>query len=265
MKPLRINPAFQNLIPPLSDDELQGLEESILHQGCRDNLKVWKGAIIDGHNRYAICTKHDIPYNVQELRFASKKDAELWIIQNQLGRRNLTTAIRIKLVLRKESLLREKAKKNRKGAVKTPIHSRKIMANEIGVSERVVYQYMRICKLGVPELVRQVDAGEVKIGTAYRRINNTADVKQMPLTTELPTHESPLEVTTRTVEVFHGTGSPDISNLHYRAGVLRNIRKIADMFRFVYDNATILRCGEVIHRIEGRVRTQSKAVCMLAD
>ena len=53
MKILKIDLGFQILIPPLSDDELHGIEESILAEGrCRDTIKVWKDTIVDGHNRY---------------------------------------------------------------------------------------------------------------------------------------------------------------------------------------------------------------------
>jgi len=110
MTPLKISPKFKNLIPPLSGEEFSQLEENIIVQGCRDAIKLWRGTIIDGHNRYAICQKHNIPYETKTMRFPSRQDAELWIIENQQGRRNLTDATRIKLALSKAGLLREKAR-----------------------------------------------------------------------------------------------------------------------------------------------------------
>ncbi len=35
---LQIKPEFHNLIPPLSDEEYQLLEESILKEGCREKI-----------------------------------------------------------------------------------------------------------------------------------------------------------------------------------------------------------------------------------
>ena len=42
-KTLKVNPAFQSLIPMQSKGEHMALEESIKAEGCRDPLLVWKG------------------------------------------------------------------------------------------------------------------------------------------------------------------------------------------------------------------------------
>ncbi|MCL2422065.1 MAG: hypothetical protein FWD03_09430, partial [Defluviitaleaceae bacterium] len=86
---LKIDEDFKKLIPPLLPDELKQLKENILSTGrCRDAIVVWKGYIVDGHNRYAICREQGIPFEVSKIHFASKKDALVWIAENQLGRRN---------------------------------------------------------------------------------------------------------------------------------------------------------------------------------
>lgn len=170
MTQLKINPAFKDIIPPLSEEEFQGLEKNVTSHGCRDAIKAWKGTILDGHNRYAICQKHRIPFKVLEMRFASKKDAELWIVENQLGRRNLPNVTRIKLAMRKANMLREQAKRNRSQNGCKPIHVRKTIAAEAGVSERTVQRYMRIIEMGDPGLVQQVEKGDLKIGTAHRML-----------------------------------------------------------------------------------------------
>jgi DNA-binding transcriptional regulator/RsmH inhibitor MraZ len=64
---LRIDPEFKSLIPPLATEEYAGLEESILAEGCRDALILWDGILIDGHNRYEICTRHNIPFETTEM------------------------------------------------------------------------------------------------------------------------------------------------------------------------------------------------------
>ncbi len=50
----------------------------------------WQGAIIDGHNRYAICTRNGIEFETVEMDFESREAAEDWMDANQLGRRNLS-------------------------------------------------------------------------------------------------------------------------------------------------------------------------------
>jgi hypothetical protein len=92
---IQIDAEFAALIPPLSAEERQQLEENIVeHGGARDPLVVWasKGTLtlIDGHNRYEICTRLELPFDVHEMRFNSTDEARHWIVKNQLGRRNLT-------------------------------------------------------------------------------------------------------------------------------------------------------------------------------
>ena len=101
-----IDQEFKALIPPLTPDERAGLEASILAEGCRDALIVWGDILIDGHNRYEICTKHNIPYKTQPIEFASRTEARIWIRKNQLARRNLTDGWKIELELgNKQDLL----------------------------------------------------------------------------------------------------------------------------------------------------------------
>lgn len=61
-KSLIIDPQFKNLIPPLQRTEYLQLEENLLADGCRDPLVVWRGTLVDGHNRYEICMRHRIPF-----------------------------------------------------------------------------------------------------------------------------------------------------------------------------------------------------------
>lgn len=92
MQELRIDPEFERIIPPLTADEFQMLEENILAEGkVRDALVIWNGFIIDGHNRYKIIQMHpELPYTTEEKNFADREEAIWWMCGNQLGRRNLT-------------------------------------------------------------------------------------------------------------------------------------------------------------------------------
>ena len=96
---LTVDPEFRDLIPPLNEEELKLLEESLVADGCESPLIVWNGVIVDGHNRYAICRKHEIPFAIQEKDFSSRDDAMLWMLRNQLGRRNLNDYQRGEMVL----------------------------------------------------------------------------------------------------------------------------------------------------------------------
>ena len=89
---LKIDPEFQNQIPPLTDDEYKQLEENILKEGkLISPLVVWNNILVDGHNRYEIVQEHpEISFSTMPLPFESREEVLAWICKNQLGRRNLT-------------------------------------------------------------------------------------------------------------------------------------------------------------------------------
>jgi hypothetical protein len=89
-KAVRIDPEFRNLVPEITKDEKCILEKSILEEGCRDPLVTWDDILLDGHNRYEICQRHKIDFKMLRKDLDSREQAKLWIINNQLGRRNLT-------------------------------------------------------------------------------------------------------------------------------------------------------------------------------
>ena len=137
---LSIDPEFAKWIPPLTEEEYKALELSILEEGCRDAIIVWNGVIIDGHNRYNICTNAGIPFQTKEITFMSREEAQDWIDKNQLARRNLTPdQMRI---LRGRRYNREKQQGARtdltSGQNVHKFTSAEKIAQECGVSEKTI-------------------------------------------------------------------------------------------------------------------------------
>jgi hypothetical protein len=144
---MNIDKEFQGLIPPLTAEEYAGLEQSIISEGCRDALVIWNDTLVDGHNRYEICTKYGIPFNKSEKAFESRDKVKEWIILNQFSRRNLSAYDRSLLALRLKELFAEKARKNQLSTLKqntvcqksderiTPIDTKKELAHIAGVSQ----------------------------------------------------------------------------------------------------------------------------------
>lgn len=111
---LKIDPEFRYLIPPLSDDEYQRLEDSLIkngYQDWREPIITWNGTIIDGHNRYAICDEYGIKFKQMEMQFESREAAKIYIIENQFKRRNLKPYDRSVLALQLEPLYAAEAKR----------------------------------------------------------------------------------------------------------------------------------------------------------
>jgi 16S rRNA G966 N2-methylase RsmD len=144
---ITIDPEFKALIPPLAPEELAQLESNIIADGCRDPLVTWQGSLIDGHNRYEICTRHGLPFETVEVEFADRTTAMLWMIDNQKGRRNVSDYDKGLLAMRKQELLRPIAKDNQirkpesvsaKLPKQKPIDTRKEAAKEAGIGERTL-------------------------------------------------------------------------------------------------------------------------------
>ncbi|SDZ30554.1 plasmid replication/partition related protein [Delftia lacustris] len=101
-----VNEELKAYIDPLTPDELDALERSILAEGCRDALVLWNDLLIDGHNRYAICQKHGLPFNtLQATQFKNMDDVHLWMIDQHLGRRSVSDFQRGVLALRKREII----------------------------------------------------------------------------------------------------------------------------------------------------------------
>ena len=95
---LKIDPEFKGLIKGLQTKEYLQLESNIPADGCREAIITWNGIIIDGHNRYEICTRHNIPFRIQEMDFDCREAVIAWICANQLGRRNISEEMRKYLI-----------------------------------------------------------------------------------------------------------------------------------------------------------------------
>ena len=241
----KIDPEFKSLIPPLTADEREQLEQNILQsRKCLDAIILWEGIIIDGHNRYAICAKHGIEFEIINLPLPSREAAKLWILENQLSRRNLTDATRIELALLKVDLIREKAKKKQSRAggdkkspknegslsakmtkpEKEPMHVRKAIADEVGISERTFQNYMQVKEHGGPELLAQVQSGELKIGTAHKLLTKEI-LKQLTRADKMYKHIA--EAMSPQTALQNGT---DINDPSYKDNMLVAQTKLVQLY-----------------------------------
>ncbi|MBB3779570.1 polyhydroxyalkanoate synthesis regulator phasin [Xanthomonas arboricola] len=189
-------------IDPLTPDEHEALERSLLAEGCRDALVLWGDVLVDGHNRYGICQKHGLPFQtVQNPRFQSMQDVQLWMIEQHLGRRSVSDFQRGVLALRKREILaaRQRSQRDADAAAEAPAvadddqpaagidHgtvqtaadsdsppweetstpvSRAELAREARLSNNQVVMIERIHKQAAPEVVQAVKAGEISISAA---------------------------------------------------------------------------------------------------
>jgi transcriptional regulator with XRE-family HTH domain len=181
---IKINDVLRAYIEPLTEAEHAALERSLLAEGCRDALVLWDDILVDGHNRYAICQQHGIPFKViQNTTFRSMEDVMLWMIDNHLGRRSVGDFQRGVLALRKKDILAQRAEaeaarlKAEDAAIAPPESdaepvaakvrtSREDIARAARLSTNTISQIEKIQKTATPELVEAVRAGTISINAA---------------------------------------------------------------------------------------------------
>jgi hypothetical protein len=174
-----VNEELKAYIDPLTADEFQALERSLLAEGCRDALVLWGDVLVDGHNRHAICRKHGLPFQtVQNTRFRSIEDVQLWMIDQHLGRRSLSDFQRGVLALRKREIAAQRRARSA-AAVDSPaqdtapsagagdaLETREALARAARLRSSQVVQIEKIQKQAAPEVVAAVKAGTLSINAA---------------------------------------------------------------------------------------------------
>lgn len=174
-----IDDEFKNLIPPLTDEEYKGLEDSIVKEGCRDALILWGNTLIDGHNRYEICTKHNIPFKTIQKDFKSRDEVLLWMMKNQLARRNLNDFQRIEIAHKCENAVKSKAKaislsnlKQNTEAAKCPTReeseTREELGKMAGVSGKTYERAVDVLRNAPEPIVQATRKNDISIYSAYQ-------------------------------------------------------------------------------------------------
>ncbi len=141
---LKRDPDIQFLCPPLDREAHALLEKSLKEKGCVNPIIYWDGpnVIVDGHNRDEICSRLGIPYERIPMHFDTKEDALNFVIDHQLGRRNLSDLQ--KAYLRGKRYLTEKKAAHRPGGSELPQpdgvkgETAKKIAEDTGVSPATV-------------------------------------------------------------------------------------------------------------------------------
>ena len=176
---LKKDPDFEELLSPLDKETYDILKNSIKRGGCTETIKTWNGIIIDGHNRYKACWELKKPFGVTEMEFSDKGEAILWMIDLQIGRRNVTAFQRTALALKKEEIYEEKARDRMLAGVKADNPSQNSdqgttkgrtdehIARDAGVSRDTVSRVKKLQKYADEDTKRKLRRGEMSINKAY--------------------------------------------------------------------------------------------------
>lgn len=202
MKELKIDPELRDLLPPLTDEEYKQLEKNITENGFDKNFPImeWQGYIVDGHNRYKICKDHNITdYVVGTLAYETKEEVMGWMLDIQLGRRNLSPIQRIAITEKYRPIYEKQARENlslggRNGglsnsskpsqksskalSVENKIDVRAKLAETAGVSTDTYSKGKKILDSDNEEVKSAVLSGEISINAGYNKIRENTKQKE---------------------------------------------------------------------------------------
>lgn len=199
MKELKIDLELKDLLPPLTEEEYKQLEKNIITNGFDKNFPIitWNGFIVDGHNRYSICKKHNIEFLDRYISYETKEDVMSWMIDTQMGRRNLTPIQRIAVAERYKIRIQKLAKENQgirsdllskrteSETITKPVETRKEIAKIANVGSGTMARYDVVMKSNDEDLKRKMLSEEIAITNAYDELKKKEQQKkQKEITTE---------------------------------------------------------------------------------
>jgi len=170
-----IDPEFQSLLGTKTSEQYEALKKVIRRdEEVRDQLVGWleTSILVDGHTRHQIYEelreelgeKFRIkPPGIYWLSFEDREHAKMWVLENQLDRRNLKTFQQIEVALKLKEFYTAKAKENQRAGVSLNlgkgINTNKEVAKRADVSHDTVRKVERILeKAGNKEVAEAINA-----------------------------------------------------------------------------------------------------------
>lgn len=181
---LTIDPEFRSLLPAQSDEELSGLRLLIEREGYRDKIVVWLGhsIIVDGMTRWEIWDQfhrqcEDRQPEIVERAFPDRAAVRKWIIQTQLGRRNLQAGQRAMLALELKGEVaadaQRRVKEGREGGLLNSAEAGRTvdkLAGMASVSADSIQKAEMLDGSGNAEVIAAVKAGEMSLNAAVQQV-----------------------------------------------------------------------------------------------
>ena len=198
MKELKIDPELRDLLPPITDEEYKQLEKNILKNGFDKNFPImeWNGFIVDGHNRYDICKKNNVTdYTVGTLAYKTKEEVMEWMLDIQLGRRNLSPIQRIAVAEKYRPIYEKQARENqlsglkqnqisvsqnssKRNPIENKIDVRAKLAETANVSTDTYSKGKKILDSDNNEVKNAVLSGDMSINAGYNKIRENEKKKE---------------------------------------------------------------------------------------
>lgn len=151
--------------PMLGAVALNELAHDIDTNGLIEPIVMYRGQILDGRNRLAACELADVEPVFREWE-GDESEIIPWIISKNIHRRHLDTSQRALIAARLATLDQGRPETGKFAGIPTQAEA----AALVNVSERSVRTARTVLEEGSPELVAQVERGEVSVSKAAAEV-----------------------------------------------------------------------------------------------
>jgi len=162
--------------------------------------------IVDGHNRFRICKKHNLPFKMLVFSFADLLGTKRWAVDTQKGRCNLGKweLGQIALKLKPEFEVRARANLSAGGGDKksedsksglvnspspiSPVDTRKEMAQAVVIGEQIMGRIVQLDENAPQVLKDALNSKEVSVNRAWKileAVRQLPDEGQGPMAVEM--------------------------------------------------------------------------------
>ena len=175
MKELKIDERFEKAAFQLPSLAFGQLADLIIKDGIIYNpILIWNDVIIDGHRRYFIAKREQIPFTTKEINFESDDEAILWIKENAVSQRNLNDYQKVELLKDIEQLSKEIGRKKMSRSVQMdkPFSTREELQKKSGLSSGTIARAKVIDKKASEEIKEKLRKGETTIGKVYNELRS---------------------------------------------------------------------------------------------
>jgi hypothetical protein len=217
---IKINEDYKKLVPKPSKEDYDALVKSLIDEGLQNPIIInSSGEILDGHTRYSICSKYNIPIKREIKRFSNKLEEKIYVISSNLNRRHINKAQRARLALAYLELLQQLKKQEAEQKYETNKSTKIEENNTISEEKTDTEKTKTIQGIGkatdaISDIAKKFNIGSGTLKRAkiiQNKINQLPEVEELWKKTE--TGEETIDgVYQKVKEIERQTAQPIITN-----------------------------------------------------
>ena len=193
---IKIDPDYSQLVPELSEEEYTRLKESIASVGLYEPIIInQEGTLLDGHHRLKVVKELGWSrVNVETKHFENRTDEEIYVIESNVIRRQLSDYQKTVLAMKLEPMYAEKAKQRQLATLpqegskgfqpvlvsnETHIRSADQAAKAVGLTPTTYHRAKTVLEKGTEKDIHAFKDGKQKAYTVFKNIKIRNEIAEL--------------------------------------------------------------------------------------